>query len=589
MTKFLVAARVDRGSVSVGAERVTALMKEYGFARYFATSAKEGWQVDELREAIQSAVSWSELPEVTSSQLFSDIKRFLLDLKQTGRILSQTASLYDEFTTKHPGLTASDLDAQFETCVGRLENRDLIRRLSFGGYVLLQSELLDAYASAMVNAAKLEPDGLGSLSEEIALAGKFFVPGENKVPDSNQEELLLYATVEELVRHDLALRESAEDGRYLVFPSQINRDYEDAPDPKGKAIAITFEGPVQSVYATLVVRLGHSGLFATGRAEMWRNASVYSARSGGKCGLYLHEFSEGRGRLVLFYDDQVSKQTRFHFEEFVLAHARKKALEGSVEILRYLVCNGCGEPVPDTYVKRLRERGADTFLCPCGSAVPLVGDGLESFESAVVTMDRAADSQRELDAFVVSASGETRTASFRDWAGDDRVTLAIVFTDVVGSTALGEELRDETMSELRRSHFKRAREVIKQFRGREIKTIGDSVMVAFRAVDSALDFCMEIMRDTGNQKIRIRAGVHIGVMEVEENDVFGGTVNFAARVVGAIAGNELWLSDAAKSDVDRLGSARHSNLMWRSHENVEMKGFSGRFRLWSLQSRKSAR
>src|SRR5262245_38250990 len=102
----------------------------------------------------------------------------------------------------------------------------------------------------MVNTAKDEPDGLGSMAEEAALAGKFFVPKEQKIPDPGQEQLLLHATIEELVRHDLALKESAEDGSYLVFPSQFNRDYEDAPEPKGKAVAVTFEGQVQSLYST---------------------------------------------------------------------------------------------------------------------------------------------------------------------------------------------------------------------------------------------------------------------------------------------------------------------------------------------------
>ena len=91
-----------------------------------------------------------------------------------------------------------------------------------------------------------------------------------------------------------ALGENADDGRHLVFPSQFNRDYEDAPEPKGKAVAITFDGPVQSLYSTLAVRLGHSGLFTAGRAEMWRNAAVFTAKAGGKCGLFLHEFGAGR-------------------------------------------------------------------------------------------------------------------------------------------------------------------------------------------------------------------------------------------------------------------------------------------------------
>ena len=95
-----------------------------------------------------------------------------------------------------------------------VEARGLIRRLSFGNLVLLQPELLDAYASAMVNAAKAEPDGLGSLAEEDALTGRFRMPQDERLPNKEQERLLLIATVEELLRHELALREPAEDGQH---------------------------------------------------------------------------------------------------------------------------------------------------------------------------------------------------------------------------------------------------------------------------------------------------------------------------------------------------------------------------------------
>jgi hypothetical protein len=93
---------------------------------------------------------------------------------------------------------------------------------------------------------------------------------------------------------------------------------------KGEAEALAANGPVQGLYSTLAVRLGHSGLFATGRAEMWRNAAVFTGRAGGKCGLFLHEFAEGRGRLILFFKNEHSSAgTRFHFEEFVLAQSRQ--------------------------------------------------------------------------------------------------------------------------------------------------------------------------------------------------------------------------------------------------------------------------
>jgi class 3 adenylate cyclase len=73
----------------------------------------------------------------------------------------------------------------------------------------------------------------------------------------------------------------------------------------------------------------------------------------------------------------------------------------------------------------------------------------------------------------------------QDWAGGEQVTLAIVFTDVVGSTALGEDIRDETMNEVRRAHFAQSRRLTGQFQGREIKTIGDSLMAAFRSADGS--------------------------------------------------------------------------------------------------------
>jgi class 3 adenylate cyclase len=72
-------------------------------------------------------------------------------------------------------------------------------------------------------------------------------------------------------------------------------------------------------------------------------------------------------------------------------------------------------------------------------------------------------------------------------------------------------------------------------------------------------------------------------MHVEEGDVFGGTVNFAARVVGAINGAEIWLSERAKEDIDRLGAAQHRLLKWERHDGVGMKGFPGVFTLWSLK------
>jgi class 3 adenylate cyclase len=65
-----------------------------------------------------------------------------------------------------------------------------------------------------------------------------------------------------------------------------------------------------------------------------------------------------------------------------------------------------------------------------------------------------------------------------------------------------------------------------QFQGREIKTIGDGFMAAFKCAGAALDYARALQENTGHPQVRIRAGIHIGPMRVEEGDVFGGTVNF---------------------------------------------------------------
>jgi class 3 adenylate cyclase len=174
--------------------------------------------------------------------------------------------------------------------------------------------------------------------------------------------------------------------------------------------------------------------------------------------------------------------------------------------------------------------------------------------------------------------------SLLKWAGDSRVTLAIVFTDVVGATALEEKIKGEAMKKVRQDHFIHARKLIRKFKGMEIKTIGDSFLVVFKSADVALDFALNFQNQTGNALVKIRAGIHIGPVSIEDNDIFGRTVNFASRVIGTIQNDEIWISSQVKHDVDILSTVKHNRLQWRQHKNVHLKGFSKRETLWQLNS-----
>jgi len=144
----------------------------------------------------------------------------------------------------------------------------------------------------------------------------------------------------------------------------------------------------------------------------------------------------------------------------------------------------------------------------------------------VPEMGQAADAQRDFDAGLVSATAEMRTQGFKEWVGGSKATLALVFTDIVGSTALGNELGNEEMDEVRGAHFKQARHLISKHRGYEIKTIGDSLMVAFRTAVEAINFALELYANTGHEQVKIRAGIHVGLVHIEKEDAFGTMVNY---------------------------------------------------------------
>ncbi|HYV14055.1 MAG TPA: TIR domain-containing protein [Pyrinomonadaceae bacterium] len=414
--KYLVAARVDVGRIGASADRIELLRRDLEFDRYFATSAKEGWGVKELLETIRNSINWQALPTVSSTELFRNIKTFLVKEKESGRLLSSTEDLYRAYLKASNTGETEDLPAQFETCIGRVESSGLIQRLSFGNLILLQPELQDVYASAIANAVKDEPDGLGCIKEEKARAGQFRMPVAERIKDPQQEELLLISTVEDLLRHEIALREQGEDGQYLVFPSQLTRENPDLPDPEGKAVIFNFEGPILNIYATLAVRLSYSGFFK--KKEMWKNAATYSTPGAGTCGMFLRELNEGRGELTLFFNPETSEESRFQFEEYVRVHLERKALPESIHRRRIFVCDECGTPVLDVAAKRRKERSFDWIACNVCEPVVRISllDREERMKAdrvaRIFDLDRAVETQREIQTAASVIHGKIATSDF---------------------------------------------------------------------------------------------------------------------------------------------------------------------------------
>jgi class 3 adenylate cyclase len=230
-------------------------------------------------------------------------------------------------------------------------------------------------------------------------------------------------------------------------------------------------------------------------------------------------------------------------------------------------------------VKRgaIQEKGAAGFLA---AGLPI--DERPAL-ATLPTIPLAIPSIQPLPHLKVGENSGRAHLKLQEWAGGDRVTLAIVFTDAVGATALGNKIGDEAMNKVWRAHFAKSRELISKYKGWEIKTVGDRFVVVFKSTGEALDYAVALHLDTGHELVRIRAGLHIGPMDIEREDVLGSTVSFAVRVIEAIQGSEIWLSGHAKEDIDRLRAGSHQQFAWQAHENQQMKGFEGSFKLWSLK------
>jgi TIR domain-containing protein len=347
--------------------------------------------------------------------LFQEIKQFLVSEKESGRVLSKSDDLFRSFVEVSKLVSRTTVTREaFEHCIDRVANRDLIRRLKFGGFILLQPEYLDAYAAAMVEAAKSEPDGLGFIAEEAAMTGQFTMSSKERLPDPEQERLLLIATVEELLHHEIALKEVADGVTDLVFPAQFTRERPDAPEVEGKSVVFTFDGPVMSVYATLAVRLCHTKILY--KQEMWKNAATFKSSSGGNCGLLIREIAEGRGELTLFYSKEALDTSRMQFEEYVSAHLMRRALAETISRRRILACPKCQEVITDSQAQARRERGYKSILCPvCETIIdlsePLIAPD-EQTRSTINRMDRDADASRDESAATAIIRGKRQSKDY---------------------------------------------------------------------------------------------------------------------------------------------------------------------------------
>lgn len=171
----------------------------------------------------------------------------------------------------------------------------------------------------------------------------------------------------------------------------------------------------------------------------------------------------------------------------------------------------------------------------------------------------------------------------RAWAGfptgiHSRVLATLLFTDLVDSTAMAAELGDARWRELLSEHFGAVRLELERFGGREVKTTGDGILATFGGAARALYCAAAIRRLANREGLQIRAGVHVGEVELVGEDVRGVTVHEAARIMAAAGAGEILVSDMTRALAGAAG------LAFEDRGTHSFKGLDGEWRLAAFVS-----
>jgi len=129
-----------------------------------------------------------------------------------------------------------------------------------------------------------------------------------------------------------------------------------------------------------------------------------------------------------------------------------------------------------------------------------------------------------------------------------RRLAAIMFTDIVGYTALmGSD--EKKAFEVLRTNRNIQKPLIKKFRGKWLKEMGDGILASFDTATYAVRCAGEIQAQAKNQGIELRIGIHTGEVVFEGNDVLGDGVNVASRLEELTEAGSIYVSGAVYKDI----------------------------------------
>lgn len=151
-SKLLVAARCDRGGITISRKLFEQYIQEHDFADFLYTGAKTGEGCEELKRAISNNISWEQLPWIATSRLFKTLKDMIITLTDGDTTIIRLPELRQRLQLLLPGESFNE--TELRAVVGLMQGQGVVQILDFGDFILLKPEWINRYASVVVRMAR---------------------------------------------------------------------------------------------------------------------------------------------------------------------------------------------------------------------------------------------------------------------------------------------------------------------------------------------------------------------------------------------------------------------------------------------------
>lgn len=374
--KLLVAGRCDRGGVTVSRKSIDDFHSLNDFNGYFETSANTGAGCEELLEAIINTIDWDDIPWTASPRIFQVLKNEILKLKDEGKVLLRLSELKQqlEIRLQHETFTIEELNA----VIGLLAGPGLVWKLDFGSFILLEPERINAYAAAVIRKVRSHIEEIGIISEHDILNANLDYQDMDRLHE-DEEKIVLCAMHQTFINYNLCLCEPTESGSLLVFPSYFKRERPELEDHPNILITYNFNGNLDDIYSTLIVRLHHTIAFQI--EQLWRLAADFKTHTNKKIGIKMKKLKEGLADISIYFEPRISDDIKVTFVKYVHDHLRIKA--SNIKRYRHYVCPNCDTPVVDhkTVLRKIQNNKKDILCLECEKRILLWDVIEEKFSS----------------------------------------------------------------------------------------------------------------------------------------------------------------------------------------------------------------